>query len=270
MRSSVISASANGAGRLDAFTLAALSRAAICASLTAGCTDFERSETMTPDDICANLESVKADITKAALDAGRKGNDVSLIAVSKAFPAEHIRPALLAGHRCFGENRVQEAAAKWPALRKEFEDIELHLIGPLQTNKAEDAVVLFDVIHSVDRPKLAAKLANAMEKRDRRPDCLVQVNTGDEAQKAGVAPGEVMSFVGQCQEEFGLPVKGLMCIPPASDYPAPHFALLAKLADKLSLPMVSMGMSSDYEMACQLGATHVRVGSAIFGDRPSI
>ncbi|MCI5044524.1 MAG: YggS family pyridoxal phosphate-dependent enzyme [Aquisalinus sp.] len=225
---------------------------------------------MTPDDICANLNTVKSRIEKAATEADRKAENISLIAVSKMFSADHIRPALLAGHRLFGENRVQEAAAKWPRLTDEFDGIELHLIGPLQTNKVEEAVANFDVIQSVDRPKLAAKLAVAMDKLDKRPDCLVQVNTGEEEQKAGVSPQEVEAFVMQCREEFGLSVTGLMCIPPATEYPAPHFALLHKFAQDLSLPIISMGMSSDYEMACQLGATHIRVGSAIFGQRPPL
>ncbi len=223
---------------------------------------------MTPEDIRANLDTVKNRIAKAATEADRQGGSISLIAVSKKFSADHIRPALLAGHRMFGENRVQEAASKWPALKENFDGIELHLIGPLQTNKAEEAVANFDIIQSVDRPKLAAKLATAMDKLGKRPDCLVQVNTGEEEQKAGVSPHAVENFVTQCREEFGLSITGLMCIHPASDYPAPHFALLHKFANDLCLPVISMGMSADYEMACQLGATHVRVGSAIFGQRP--
>jgi hypothetical protein len=223
---------------------------------------------MSDIDVVQNLMTVNACIAKAAADAGRKADDIALTAVTKRFDATHIRPVLEAGHRLFGENRVQEAQAKWPALKEAYPDIRLHLIGPLQTNKAEDAVALFDVIETLDRPKLAGALAKAMEKTDKRPDVLVQVNTGEEPQKAGIAPTEAQDFIKGAIEEYELPVKGVMCIPPAKDYPAPHFALLHKIAEDAGLEIISMGMSGDYEMACQLGATHVRVGSGIFGQRP--
>lgn len=229
---------------------------------------------MTPDapgthnTIPARLAAVRARIAKAARDAGHDPSSVVLIAVAKTHPAEQILPALDAGHRVFGENRVQEAAAKWPALRDRFPGIELHLIGPLQTNKVKEAVALFDVIETVDREKLARALAAEMERQGRRPDCYLQVNTGEEAQKAGVPPQEVDGFVALCRDELGLPVKGLMCIPPVDEPPAPHFALLAELAERHDLPVLSMGMSGDYEIAIGIGATHVRVGTAIFGDRP--
>ncbi|MEX2642657.1 MAG: YggS family pyridoxal phosphate-dependent enzyme [Acetobacterales bacterium] len=222
-------------------------------------------------DVAANLAEVRAHVAEAAARAGRAAESVTLVAVGKTFDAGHIRPALESGHRVFGENRVQEAAGKWPALRQDFPDIELHLIGALQSNKARDAVALFDVIESVDRPKLARALAEAMEREGRRPDCLVQVNTGAEPQKAGVMPAEADAFVRQCREEFGLPVTGLMCIPPAEDEPSPHFALLREIARRNGLKVLSMGMSADYEIAVEQGATHVRVGSAIFGvrDKPA-
>ncbi len=222
---------------------------------------------MSAIDIVANLDAVKASIRKALGTADREAEAVELIAVSKTFDVDHILPVLQAGHRVFGENRVQEAASKWPGLKRQFSGICLHLIGPLQTNKALEAVTLFDVIETIDRPKLAEKLTVAMEKVGKRPDCLVQVNTGEENQKAGVAPRDTAAFVRQCQDEFGLPIKGLMCIPPAQESPAPHFALVHKLAEQMGLPIISMGMSADYQIACQLGATHVRVGSSIFGQR---
>lgn len=224
---------------------------------------------VSPQAVPARLATVKDAIAKAAAEAGRKAADITLTAVTKKFSAEHIRPALEAGHRTFGENRVQEAQGKWPGLRDEYEDVRLHLIGPLQTNKAEDAVALFDLIETLDREKLARALAKAMDKTGRRPPVLVQVNTGEEEQKAGIAPTEALSFIDQCREEYGLPVAGVMCIPPIDDYPAPHFALLHKIAGDAGLDIVSMGMSGDYEMAVQLGATHVRVGSGIFGQRPT-
>ncbi|MBV9990148.1 MAG: YggS family pyridoxal phosphate-dependent enzyme [Alphaproteobacteria bacterium] len=201
----------------------------------------------------------------ARIDAARKGAiapapSTRLIAVSKTHGPERIRALLEAGHRVFGENRVQEAQGKWPALKCEFPDTELHLIGPLQTNKVRDAVALFDVIHTLDRPKLA----DALRAAERKPDLLIQVNTGEEPQKAGVAPLEAAGFIVATK---GLPVKGLMCIPPAGIAPAPHFALLAKLAREHGLPWLSMGMSADFEIAIRFGATHVRVGSALFGER---
>ena len=213
------------------------------------------------------LQEVKQTIAAAAKAVGRAGADVTLIAVSKTFEADRVRPALEAGHRGFGENRVQEAMGKWPALRADFPDVTLHLIGPLQTNKVPEAVAFFDVIHTVDRPKLARKLAAEMDRTGKRPALFVQVNTGHEDQKAGVAPGEADSFIHQCREELGLTIEGLMCIPPVDDDPAPHFALLSKIAARNGIKGLSMGMSADYSQAVRLGATHVRVGSAIFGAR---
>ncbi|WP_026380526.1 YggS family pyridoxal phosphate-dependent enzyme [Afifella pfennigii] len=215
----------------------------------------------------AALADITRRMTAAAREVGRQPDAVTLIAVSKTFGPEAIRPVLEAGQRVFGENRVQEAAGKWPELKGVYADIELHLIGPLQTNKAREAVALFDAIHSLDRDKLAAALAKEMEKQDRRPELFVQVNTGEEEQKAGVVPQEVEAFVVRCRKEHGLSIAGLMCIPPLEEPPGPHFALLAKLADKLGLAKLSMGMSADFETAVKLGATHVRVGSAIFGAR---
>jgi pyridoxal phosphate enzyme (YggS family) len=215
--------------------------------------------------IADNLAAVRGSIDAAARAAGRPA--VTLVAVSKTFPADDVRQAILAGQRVFGENRVQEAAGKFPALRQEFPDLELHLIGPLQSNKAREAVALFDVIHTVDRDKIAATLAAEMAAQGRRPKLLVQVNTGEEAQKAGIAPREALAFVERCRDVHGLAIAGLMCIPPVGDNPAPHFALLDELADRAGLGWRSMGMSGDYEMAVRHGATHVRVGSAIFGHR---
>ncbi len=207
----------------------------------------------------------------ARIDAARKGTigpapSTTLIAVTKTHGAERIRPLLDAGHRVFGENRVQEAQAKWPALKSEFPDIELHLIGPLQTNKVRDAVRLFDAIHTLDRPKLADALAAEAAHGEPVPDLLIQVNTGEEPQKAGVAPADAPALIVTARER-GLKVKGLMCIPPADAAPAPHFALLAKIARAHALPLLSMGMSADFETAIHFGATHVRVGSALFGAR---
>jgi pyridoxal phosphate enzyme (YggS family) len=192
---------------------------------------------------------------------------VTLIAVSKTMPAETIVPVLETGHRVFGENYVQEAKTKWPDLRARFPGVELHLIGPLQSNKAREAVALFDVIHTLDRPSLARELAKEIARAGRGPRLLVQVNTGDEPQKGGVSPGEADAFITACRDAHGLAIEGLMCIPPAEDPPSPHFALLATIAARHDLPVLSMGMSADYEAAIQLGATHVRVGSAIFGAR---
>lgn len=215
-----------------------------------------------------NLAGVRFAIGRAAADAGRAPDAVSLIAVSKLMPAEAIEPTLAAGQREFGENYVQEAARKWPALRQAFPDVVLHLIGPLQSNKAREAVALFDVIQTIDRPSVAAAVGKAIASTGRRPRLLCQVNTGEEPQKGGVLPGEVDAFLAACRSEQGLAIEGLMCIPPASDPPSPHFALLARLAHRNGLALLSMGMSADYPQAIQLGATHVRVGSAIFGDRP--
>ena len=217
--------------------------------------------------VTENLAAVRGEIETAAKSVDRDPADVTLIAVSKTFEADAIRPVLQAGQRVFGENRVQEAEGKWPSLKEEYPDVELHLIGPLQTNKVKHALPLFDVIQTVDRPKLARMLADQMEKTGHRPDCYIQVNTGEEDQKAGIAPNGVDAFVALCRDELGLPVVGLMCIPPVDEQPSPHFALLHKMADRNGLKRLSMGMSADFETAVMLGATHVRVGSAIFGKR---
>ncbi|MEE8445884.1 MAG: YggS family pyridoxal phosphate-dependent enzyme [Alphaproteobacteria bacterium] len=218
-------------------------------------------------DVAARLASVRGDIAAAAREAGRDPASVSLVAVSKSHDMQRVRPALLAGHRLFGENRVQEALEKWPAPREEFPDAVLHLIGPLQTNKVKQAVGLFDAIETVDRPKLAAALAREMEKTGRRPDCLIQVNTGGEAQKAGVPPEDADAFIAACRGEYGLPVTGLMCIPPVDEEPSLHFALLGGIARRNGLDGLSMGMSADFPVAVAFGATLVRVGTAIFGER---
>jgi PLP dependent protein len=213
------------------------------------------------------LAKVNAAIAAAEVKGKRTPGSVTLVAVSKTFDAEHIRPVLEAGHRVFGENRVQEAQGKWPQLRVEFPGIELHLIGPLQSNKAADAVALFDVIETVDREKIAAALAAEIRKQGRSPKLLIQVNTGLEPQKAGIDPRECVAFVERCRSVHGLTIDGLMCIPPADENPGPHFALLDKLAGECGVTMISMGMSADYELAIALGATHVRVGSGVFGVR---
>ena len=212
------------------------------------------------------LAAVRAGIAKAAATAGRKAEDVTLIAVSKTQPVEAIVPLIAAGQCVFGENRVQEAQAKWPELKARHPDLRLHLIGQLQSNKAEEAVLLFDAIHSVDRPSLVTALAKAMAKAGRRPDCFVQVNIGDEPQKGGCAVADLPALLAQCAEA-GLPVSGLMCIPPDGQEAAPYFALLAKLARRHGVAGLSMGMSGDYESAVMIGATHVRVGTALFGAR---
>jgi pyridoxal phosphate enzyme (YggS family) len=214
------------------------------------------------------LVQVRAAIRRAAADGGRDPASITLVAVSKTFPAQDIAPVLAAGHRVFGENYVQEAKAKWPGLREGHPDVELHLIGPLQSNKARDAVELFDVIHTLDRPSLAEALAKEIARAGRAPRLLVQVNTGEEPQKGGVTPADVDAFLEACRDRHGLAVEGLMCIPPAEDPPSPHFALLNTIAARHGLETLSMGMSADFEAAIQLGATHVRVGSAIFGARP--
>lgn len=218
-------------------------------------------------DVGANLRTVRAQIEAAAKASGRAPGDVTLVAVGKVQPVEKVEAALAEGQRVFGENRVQEAQGKWPALKARYPDVTLHLIGPLQTNKAADAVALFDVIETVDRPKLARVLAAEMKKQGRALQCFVQVNTGEEEQKAGVLPGEADAFIEACRDEHGLNVVGLMCIPPADDEPALHFALLREIALRHGLEKLSMGMSGDYEVAIEFGATHVRVGTAIFGDR---
>jgi len=213
------------------------------------------------------LADIRHRIARAERTAGRAEGSTTLVAVSKTFPIEEIRPVIEAGQRVFGENRVQEAAAKWPLLRAETDGIELHLIGPLQSNKAAEAVALFDVIHTVDRDKIAAAIAAEGIRQGLRPRLFVQVNTGLEPQKAGIDPREAVAFVERCRSVHGLAIEGLMCIPPAEDAPAPHFALLAKLARSASVEGLSMGMSSDFETAVGQGATHVRVGSALFGHR---
>ena len=218
-------------------------------------------------DAVARLGEVRAAIARAARDAGRDPGAVTLVAVSKTFSAEAVAPVIEAGQRAFGENYVQEARGKWEP-RARFPDVELHLVGPLQSNKAREAVALFDVIHSLDRASLAQALAKEIARAGRAPRLLVQVNTGEESQKGGVPPAEADAFLGACRERWGLAVEGLMCIPPADEPPSPHFALLAKIAARNGLPSLSMGMSADFEAAIQLGATHVRVGSAIFGTRP--
>lgn len=213
------------------------------------------------------LSAVAARIEAAARAAGRQPEAVRLVAVSKTFGPDSIVPLLEAGQRVFGENRVQEARGKWPALRERYPGVALHLIGPLQSNKARDAVALFDVIQTVDRPKIALALAQEMARSGRRPQLFVQVNTGDESQKAGAAVAETPALVALCREQLGLAVEGLMCIPPVEADPAPHFALLARMAGALRLPKLSMGMSADFETAIRHGATHVRIGSALFGAR---
>jgi PLP dependent protein len=213
------------------------------------------------------LAAIQAAIARAARDVGRSPADITLVAVSKTFPPEAIEPVLAAGQRVFGENYVQDAKAKWPALRERHDGVELHLIGPLQSNKAKDAVALFDAIHTLDRPSLAQALAKEIARQGRAPRLLVQVNTGEEPQKGGVPPGEVDAFLAACRETYGLTVSGLMCIPPAADPPSPHFALLNAITARNGLALLSMGMSADFEAAIQLGATHVRVGTAIFGAR---
>ena len=217
--------------------------------------------------VADQLSSVLSDIRKAEAEYGRPEGAVTLIAVSKTFEADAIRPALETGHRVFGENRVQEAMGKWPELRGSFDGIELHLIGPLQSNKAKEAVATFDVVHTVDRPKIAKALKAEMNKQGRDLPCFIQVNTGEEPQKAGIPPKEVDQFVKECKETVGLNIVGLMCIPPVDEAPGEHFALLQKIAARNGLSQISMGMSSDYETAVGFGATHVRVGSAIFGSR---
>lgn len=218
-------------------------------------------------DAIDRLQRVRQAIEAALQEARRPAGAVELVAVSKTFGADAIRPVIDAGQRVFGENRVQEAQAKWPALRAETADIELHLIGPLQSNKTADAVALFDVIETVDREKIARSLAREMQRQGRRPRLYVQVNTGSEPQKAGIEPQETVAFVNRCRTEFGLAIEGLMCIPPIADNPGPHFALLAKLAKAAEVPQLSMGMSADFETAIAFGATSVRVGSVIFGER---
>ena len=219
-------------------------------------------------DVAARLADVEARIAEAARDAGRAAQDITLVAIAKMHVEARIVPALEAGHRVFGENRVQEAEAKWPALKARYPDVALHLVGPLQTNKTRNAIALFDVIETVDRPKLARRLAGEMDRAGKRPSCFIEVNTGEEAQKAGVRPADADAFVALCRDELDLPIVGLMCIPPFDDEPSLHFALLADIAARNGLDQISMGMTADFDVAVRFGATHVRVGTAIFGQRP--
>ena len=222
-----------------------------------------------PGSVADNLATVRGRIAVAAQAVGRAPDSVTLVAVGKLHPRQAIEAAVRAGQRVFGENRVQEAQGKFPPLRADHPDLALHLIGPLQSNKVRDAVALFDVIETVDRPKLARALATEMARTGRRPDCFIQINTGEEPQKAGVAPREADAFIALARQELGLPVVGLMCIPPIDEEPAMHFALLSKIAARNGLSALSMGMSADYETAIRFGATHVRIGTAIFGARPA-
>ena len=215
----------------------------------------------------SGLPAVRDQIAAACRDAGRDPATVTLVAISKTFAAEAIAPVIAAGQRVFGENRVQEAKAKWPPLIARHGDIELHLVGPLQSNKAKEAVALFDAIHSVDRPSLAEALAKEIAKQGRKPLLFAEINTGAEPQKAGVLPQDADGFVAACRDRYGLVIGGLMCIPPADEAPAPHFALTAKIAKRNGLTLLSMGMSADFPIAIAFGATHVRVGTAIFGAR---
>jgi PLP dependent protein len=213
------------------------------------------------------LAAVEREIAAACAQARRERASVTLIAVSKTFDAGTIAPVIEAGQRVFGENRVQEAKAKWPGLMSAYPGLALHLIGPLQSNKAKEAVALFDAIHSVDRPSICQALAKEIDSQKRRPDLFVQINTGEEPQKAGIAPTEADAFLASCRDTYGLAISGLMCIPPVNEAPAPHFALTAKIAARNGLKNLSMGMSADFAIAIQFGATHIRVGSAIFGAR---
>ena len=213
------------------------------------------------------LAKVRDQIARACAEAGRDPTSVMLVAISKTFDADTIEPVIAAGQRVFGENRVQEAKAKWPALKQSHSGIELHLVGSLQSNKAKEAVALFDAIHSVDRPSLAEALAKEIARQGRTPTLFVEVNTGAEPQKAGVLPEETDAFLKACRERYGLTIAGLMCLPPAHEPPAPHFALTAKIARRNGLSLLSMGMSADFPLAIEFGATHVRVGTAIFGER---
>ena len=221
----------------------------------------------TERDIAGRLAAVRADIARACRDADREPGSVALVAVCKTFGPDVIAQAIAAGQRVFGENRVQEAKAKWPALRERHPDLELHLVGPLQSNKAREAVALFDAIHSLDRPRLAEALAREIARHGRSPLLFVEINTGGEPQKAGVLPENSDSFLRECRETYQLSIAGLMCLPPIEEAPAPHFALTAKIARRNGLPLLSMGMSADFPAAVALGATHVRIGTAIFGER---
>lgn len=219
------------------------------------------------DDPAERLAAVQREIADACREAGRDPATVTLVAISKTFGPDAIEPVIEAGQKVFGENRVQEAKAKWPALKDRHPGLELHLVGPLQSNKAKEAVALFDAIHSLDRSSLCAALAKEIVRQGRSPTLFVEVNTGGEAQKSGVLPDQTDAFVKTCRDTFGLAIAGLMCIPPFEEPPAPHFALLAKIARRNGLPLLSMGMSADFALAVRFGATHVRVGTAIFGAR---
>jgi PLP dependent protein len=223
---------------------------------------------MEREDFTGRLGALRARIAEAASLCGRDPGRITLVAVGKTHPAETIAVALDAGQRVFGENRVQEAHAKFPGLRERYPDLVLHLIGPLQTNKVKEAVALFDVIETVDRPRLAEALAAEMERTGKRPDCFIQVNTGEEPQKAGISPARAGDFIRDCRDQLGLPIRGLMCIPPAGEEPSPHFAFLRELGRRHGVELLSMGMSADFEIAIRFGATHIRVGTALFGDRP--
>lgn len=218
-------------------------------------------------DVAANLEEIQSKIAEAASRVARAASDVTLVAVSKVQPISKVEAACAAGHRVFGENRVQEALEKWPALRSRYPDLMLHLIGPLQTNKVANAVALFDVIESLDRPRLAAALEREMDRQGVRRPCYIQVNTGEEPRKAGVSPVDADAFIARCRDDHGLEIAGLMCIPPQGEEPALHFALLREIALRNQVHSLSMGMSGDFETAIELGATHIRVGTAVFGTR---
>ncbi|WP_417623864.1 YggS family pyridoxal phosphate-dependent enzyme [Paremcibacter congregatus] len=218
----------------------------------------------------SKLEAVEKNIRRAAAEAGRPATDITLVAVSKTKPNDVITPVLAAGHRTFGENKVQEAAQKWPILRESYPDIDLHLIGPLQSNKVRQAIQIFEVIETVDRPKLARAIARISAEEGRHPRCYIQVNVGQEEQKAGILPQKADDFIRLCRDELKLPLEGLMCIPPAGQDPTPYFTLLKEIADRNGLNKLSMGMSGDFETAIRCGATSVRVGTALFGDRPPL
>ena len=224
-------------------------------------------QTLTSTPAATKLAAVRREIEDACRAAGRDPATVTLVAISKTFPAGAIADVIAAGQTVFGENRVQEAKAKWPALKAEHPGLQLHLVGPLQSNKVKEALALFDAIHAVDRPSLCAALAKEVAKQGRQPQLFVEVNTGAEPQKAGVLPEQADAFLARCRDEYGLRIEGLMCIPPFDEPPAPHFALLAKIAKRNDLPFLSMGMSADFPRAIEFGATHVRVGTAIFGER---
>lgn len=224
-------------------------------------------DAIAPSDTAARLAAVSSDVARACREAKRDVASITLVAVSKTFSADAIEPVIEVGHRVFGENRVQEAKSKWPALQAKHDKIELHLIGPLQSNKAKEAVALFDAIHSVDRDSLCEALAKEIAKQARSPLLFAEINTGGEEQKAGVLPQDADAFLKRCADQYALKISGLMCIPPLDEAPGPHFALTAKIAKRNGLKLLSMGMSADFSTAIELGATHVRVGSAIFGER---